>query len=435
MKNIGIIGGGVIGLCTAYYLSKEGYEVTVFDNTDLSDGCSYGNAGMIVPSHIIPLAQPGMITRGIKWMFDSKSPFYIRPRLSMDLLKWGVQFYKHANRLHVSKAMPALRDLGLFSKELYQDMSRVSDSFLYEERGLLMLFQSEQVAEEMEKEGRIAAKMGLDVDFLSAKEISELETGTRTTAMGGVHYKCDAHLHPQKLMAFLKKELLQSKVHLLSNVKVTDFMLDGDSTKVKMIVTDKGNFLTDEVVLASGAWSPAIAQRLGISMLILPGKGYSFTLKNRSQKPVVPSILCEGKVAVTPMNGDIRFGGTMEITHTRDTRINHNRLDGIVNTINSFYPDLKIEKPKEEETWFGFRPCTPTGLPIIARDGKMKNVVLATGHAMMGLSLAPATGKLVTEIISGKKCSVAINMFQPISKHRVPSILKPEHLFTKLYRF
>jgi len=132
MKKVSIVGGGIIGLCSAYYLSQEGYEVSVFDSTDLSNGCSYGNAGMIVPSHIVPLAQPGMIAKGIKWMFDSKSPFYVKPRFSFDLFKWGMQFYKHANALHVSQSIPALRDLSLLSKELFQDLKRISASFFYE---------------------------------------------------------------------------------------------------------------------------------------------------------------------------------------------------------------------------------------------------------------------------------------------------------------
>lgn len=412
MKHVSIVGGGIIGLCTAYYLSKEGYEVSIFDSTDLSDGCSYGNAGMIVPSHIIPLAQPGMITQGIKWMFNSKSPFYVKPRLSPRLLKWGIQFYNYSNPLHVSRSIPALRDLGLFSKELYQDLNRVSASFFYEEKGLLMLFQSERVGEEMEMEGRIALQHGLDVKFLSKEEVRQLETGTRVEATGGVHYQCDAHVYPQKLIMFLKSELIKCGVTIHANTCVTDFVIDHTTDKVKTIVTDKGYFLTDEVVLASGAWTPSIASKLGLSVSILPGKGYSFTLRDKPEKPVIPSILCEGKVAVTPMNGHIRFGGTMEITHTRDTKINQNRLEGIVNTINSFYPDLNIERPMEKDTWFGFRPCTPSGLPIIARDKRIKNLTLATGHAMMGLSLAPATGKLVTELIAEKQLSVSNKMFQ-----------------------
>jgi D-amino-acid dehydrogenase len=409
MKKISIIGGGVIGLSTAYYLSKNGHNVTVFDSTNLSDGCSYGNAGMIVPSHIIPLAQPGMIAQGIKWMFDSQSPFYVRPRLSMDFLKWGLQFYRFATPQHVNKSMPALRDLSLLSKELYQDLDRQGGNFFYEEKGLLMLFRTDKVGEDIHHEGKLAQDLGLEVDFLSKDEVSKLETGTKMDVIGAVHYKSDAHLYPQKFMAFLKDELVKNKVVFQANTKVTDFVIsDG---KVKGLITNQGNFDTDEVVIASGSWSPQITKKLGTSLSILPGKGYSFTLENQSQKPSIPSILCEGKVAVTPICDDIRFGGTMEITHTKDTKINQNRLQGIVNSINEFYPDLNIQRPKEADTWYGFRPCTPSGMPIIARDKRLKNVILATGHAMMGLSLAPATGKLVSEMIGDKKLSVSVDMF------------------------
>nr|WP_294937831.1 FAD-dependent oxidoreductase [uncultured Flavobacterium sp.] len=410
MKKISIIGGGIIGLCSAYYLAKEGYQVIVFDKSDLNDGCSYGNAGMIVPSHIIPLAQPGMIAQGIKWMFDSHSPFYVKPRLSLDLMKWGLQFYKHANAKHVEKAMPALRDLSLLSKELYQDFARENNSFFYEEKGLLMLYKTDKVAEEMHHEAKEAARLGLEVDYLSGEEVDTLETGTKTDVIGGIHYKSDAHLYPQKFMKFIKEELKRLNVEMYPETLVKDFTIQNNV--ISSIVTDKGTFATDEVVLASGSWSPELAKKLNINISVLPGKGYSFTLTNRLQKPSIPSILCEGKVAVTPMNNDIRFGGTMEITHTSDTKINQNRLQGIVNSINEFYPDLKISKPLKEETWYGFRPCTPSGMPVIARDKKIKNLTLATGHAMMGLSLAPATGKIVTELISGKPTSIATNLFQ-----------------------
>lgn len=410
MKKVSIIGGGIIGLCSAYYLAKEGYEVVVFDKSDMRDGCSYGNAGMIVPSHIIPLAQPGMIAQGIKWMFDSQSPFYVKPRLNVDLMKWGIQFYKHANLKHVEKAMPALCNLSLLSKDLYQDFAKQNNSFFYEEKGLLMLYKTEKTGEEIHHEGILAEKLGLEVDFLSKEEVSRLETGTATNVIGGVHYKSDAHVYPQKFMQFLKEELKKLNVIIHSQTTVNDFVLKNN--QITEIITDKGNFAADEVVLATGSWSPHIAKKLNVNISILPGKGYSFTLNDQSHKPSIPTILCEGKVAVTPMNNDIRFGGTMEITHTNDTKINQNRLQGIVNSINDFYPDLKIEMPKEQDTWFGFRPCTPSGMPIIARDKKLKNLTLVTGHAMMGLSLAPATGKIVEEIISGKATSVDTQMFQ-----------------------
>jgi len=410
MKNIVIIGGGIIGLCSAYYLAKEGHQVTVIDKSDMKDGCSYGNAGMIVPSHIIPLAQPGMIAQGMKWMFDSQSPFYVKPRLSPDLIKWGLQFYKHANKSHVEKSMPALRDLSMLSKELYQDIAKQSNVFDYDEKGLLMLFKTEASAKEMHHEGKLAENLGLAVDYLSKEEVGKLEVGTKTDVIGGVHYKSDAHLYPQKFMQFLKTELAKLSVTIVKYTTVKDFMIT--NSKVSEVITNKGNYSAEEVVLATGAWSPEIAKKLKAKISILPGKGYSFTLKNKDHKPSIPSILCEGKVAVTPMANDIRFGGTMEITHTKDTKINTNRLQGIINSVNEFYPEMQVNMPAESDTWFGFRPCTPSGLPIITKSDKLSNVSIATGHAMMGLSLAPATGKLVTEIIAGKSTSVSTNMFQ-----------------------
>lgn len=410
MKKVGIVGGGIIGLCSAYYLAKEGYEVSVFDESAMDNGCSYGNAGMIVPSHIMPLAQPGMIAQGMKWMFDSQSPFYVKPRLNSDLIKWGLQFYRHSNLKHVEKAMPALRDLSLLSKELYQDFAKENNSFFYDEKGLLMLYKSDKVAEEMYHEGKEAERLGLEVNYLSKAEVATLETGTKTNVIGGVHYKSDAHLYPQKFMAFIKQELARLKVEIYPLTTVKDFVFQGN--KITKIVTNKGTYATDEIVLAAGSWSPFLAKKLNISISILPGKGYSFTLKDKNHKPSIPAILCEGKVAVTPMNNDIRFGGTMEITHTGDTKINANRLKGIVTSINDFYPEMQVEMPKSEDTWFGFRPCTPSGMPIITKDKKIVNLTLATGHAMMGLSLAPATGKIITEIIAGKNTSVDTKMFQ-----------------------
>ncbi|MFK7002067.1 FAD-dependent oxidoreductase [Flavobacterium oreochromis] len=410
MKKISVIGGGVIGLCTAYYLTLEGYQVEIFDSSDLTDGCSYGNAGMIVPSHVIPLAQPGMMAQGIKWMFDSKSPFYIQPRLDVDLLKWGWKFYKNATKQHVENAKPALRNLSLLSKELYRDLASKSNSFYYEEKGLLMLFKSHKTGEEIIHEGEEVKKLGLEVDFLSKSQVEDLEKGTKTDILGGVHYKCDSHLYPQKFMAFIKEELAKKKVIIHNDCNVADFILKDE--KVSQLVTSKGNFDVEEVVLATGAWSPNLAKKIGTDISLLPGKGYSFTLFEKNHKPSIPSILCEGKVAVTPMNNDIRFGGTMEITHTGDTKINKNRLQGILNTVNTFYPEMKVSMPNNRDVWYGFRPCTPSGMPIITRDKKIKNVILATGHAMMGLSLAPATGKLISEMIANKPLSVSIHQFQ-----------------------
>ena len=410
MKNCVIVGGGIIGLCTAYYLAREGHQVTVLDKAVANEGCSYGNAGMIVPSHVIPLAQPGMIAQGVRWMFDSKSPFYVKPRFSSSLLKWGWEFYKHANEKHVNKAMPALKELSLLSKSLYQELSEIDNSYNYEEKGLLMLYKTAKMEAEMIHEGEVAQKLGLTVDFLDKAGVSNLETGVKTEVIGGVHFKSDAHLYPQRFIQFLKKELEKLQVTICYETTAKDFEINNG--KVTGVITEASVYNADEIILACGAWSPEIAKKIKHEISVLPGKGYSFTINNPSTRPTIPSILCEGKVAVTPMGNDIRFGGTLEITHTNDKAINMNRVKGITDTITQFYPEWSFNKPNKEDIWFGFRPCTPTGLPIIKKLAAYKNITVATGHAMMGLSLAPATGLLVAQLINNKPTSVNLELYQ-----------------------
>lgn len=409
MKKVVVLGGGVIGLSTAYFLAQEGHSVTVLDSSNMNDGCSYGNAGMVVPSHVLPLAQPGMISQGIRWMFNSKSPFYVKPRLSSELLSWGWQFYKHSTPAHVEKSKTALCSLSLLSKELYQDLAQKAD-FSWKEEGLLMLFRSEEVGEEEREAGKIAQELGLEVDFLSKQEVSALEPNLSLDVEGAVHYKSDAHLHPGRFMQFLKENVQALGVRVLAETEVLEMRNGGG--KVASIRLKNEELSLDELVICAGAWSPKLAAQLGIKLRILPGKGYSFQLDRMGAMPTIPSILCEGKVAVTPYDQTIRFGGTMEITHTGDHRLNPNRIQGIVDTIQQFYPEMDVKMPDLSKVWHGFRPCTPSGLPYIGRSEKFTNVVIASGHAMMGLSLAPATGFLVNEVISGKKPSLDLSPFR-----------------------
>jgi len=409
-KEVIVIGGGIIGLCTAYYLAKEGVQVTVVDRSNMLDGCSYGNAGMIVPSHIIPLAQPGAIQQGIKWMFNEKSPFYIKPSFSMTLVDWLTQFYKNATQKHVEESMSPLRNLSFFSKELYQEFCNSETDFGYQEKGLLMLYNTEKVGEEEIKIGKIAEKHGITVDFLEKKEIDVLENNIDVSALGAVHYKSDAHLSPHLFLEFIKEELNKMGVVIKPNTTIEDFKIS--ENKIEELVSNNGNFKADEFVLASGSWSGEIAKKLGVKVLLLPGKGYSFTLENSGEKPSIPSILCEGKVAVTPFENEVRFGGTMEITHTNDTKINKKRLYGIVEKVNQFYPNLKVGVPKNENVWMGSRPCTPRGMPIIEKSQRFKNLTINTGHAMMGVSLAPASGKLASELVLNKQLSLDITAFK-----------------------
>lgn len=414
-KNITIVGAGIIGLFTAYYLSEEGFTITLIEKSDGADGCSIGNAGMVVPSHIIPLAAPGMIEKGLRWMFDAQSPFYVKPRLDWDLLKWGIHFYKNANQTQVDKAKIALRDISLFSKAQYQTLANKDEfGFGFEEKGLLMLCKTEKLFEEEAEAAHQATKIGIKGEVLSKAQVHNLEPETKPEVVGGVLYPGDAHLYPNILVEELKGILKYKNVKIENNAELVDYEANNESI-AKVVFLQNGikkQIDCDELIIATGSWSQSLAKKLKTNMPMQAGKGYSITKPQLADKKInVPSILLEARVAVTPFNRQkIRFGGTMEIGGI-NTNIDMNRMKGIIKSIPSFYPDYQLDMPQKEEIWHGLRPCSPDGLPYIGRSTKYKNLTFATGHAMMGLSLAPGTGKLVAEIISGQKSSVDLGLF------------------------
>jgi len=411
MSHVGIVGGGIVGLCSAYYLHKAGHQVTLFDQAPIADGCSFGNAGMIVPSHIIPLAQPGMIAKGMRWMLKSTSPFYVKPRLNADLMRWGWLFYRHSTPAHVERSIPVLRDLSLLSKSLFQDLAANGDlAFEWKERGLLMLYKTPSAEHEMAEEADVANRSNVEARVLNGQQVQDLEPHTRVDVRGGVWYPGDAHVNPGELVRSLVAYLTKNGVTILENHTVTGFGKTG--AHVTSVQTAEGSFPVDAVVVAGGAWSPTISRLLGLNLSMQGGKGYSFMLRNVANNVQVPAIMLEARATATPMGGDLRFAGTLEVAGT-DMTINMNRVRGIVQSINNYYPEIKVDMPAVDTVWRGLRPCSPDGLPYIGHTHKFDNVVLATGHGMMGLSLGPATGKLVSEAVGDKVSSMDIKAFSP----------------------
>ncbi|MDP9048293.1 MAG: FAD-dependent oxidoreductase, partial [Bacteroidota bacterium] len=340
-----IIGGGVIGLFTAYYLHKSGWDVDVLEQGDLSDNCSFGNAGMITPSHFVPLASPGMVEQGIRWMFNSKSPFYVKPSLNRDLISWGLKFVKSATKKHAERSAAGLRDISLLSKDLYHEFEKdTSIDFGLADKGILLLFKMPKVEEEELHLVEKATNMGLDAQYLTAGECRKLQPDIALDILGAVHYHCDAHMYPNKLMAGLVKYLETNGVHIRRNTEVT--RINHDAGKVISVSTKDNDFTGDAFVVAGGAWSPAIAKLAGLKVPLMPGKGYSFMVHNPVKKMTIPSILCEARVAITPMNGNIRFGGTMEVGKI-NSRINMNRVKGIVESVPRYFPDFKLDVPEQ----------------------------------------------------------------------------------------
>lgn len=408
MSKVVVIGGGIIGLMSAYYLTGSGHHVTVVERSDFTKSCSYGNAGLIVPSHIIPLAAPGMISMGLRWMFNSGSPFGFRPSLSKDLISWIWKFYKSANTSHVDKSKIPLRDFNLLSKELYQELANSFD-FHLKNTGILLMFKSEKAGRHEIETGFEARRLGLDIEILNGKEVQEIEQ-IETNVAGAVYFKCDSHIYPGKLLNELLNYLKNNNAEIMDNTEISDFEITNN--KISSCVTSKGNIDADYFVLAGGMWSNNLSRKLNINLPLLSGKGYSITLKNFKNPPKYPSLLLETRAAVTPMGNDLRLAGTMELGATKDD-INIKRVKGYLSRMREYYPGINPDLPDEKEIWFGHRPCSPDGLPYIGKSSQFNNLVIAAGHAMMGLSLGPATGKLVQEIIDGQKTSLNIIPFTP----------------------
>jgi D-amino-acid dehydrogenase len=406
-----VIGAGVIGLCCAYYLQKEGYEVTVVERNDLTSGCSFGNLGYVSPSHFIPLATPGIISQGMKWMMSSTSPFYIKPRLNLDLVRWGLTFWKKSNAKTVEESAPHLNNLLQLSRELTIDLkNELPDSFNFTEKGVWMLYKSEKTGEHEKHLAEQANSYGLKTVVCDGEQVQDYEKNVEVNVAGGVLYVEDCHLNPAAFIGSLHKKLTTLGVKFHLNTEVTGF--ESKDRIINKVITNKGGVQTDEVVIANGSWMENISKLLGIQLLMQPGKGYSFEYNNLERNLMYPSILVDDRVATTPIDNWLRIGGTMELSGHSDN-ILPKRVNAVYEAFKKYYPNLDIPSPDIDKTWFGYRPVSPDGMPYIGRHSQYKNLSYAGGHAMLGISAAAGTGKLIAEIVKGENTSIEVKAFSP----------------------
>jgi len=406
-----IIGGGVVGLCCAYYLNKEGYEVTVIDRNDITDGCSFGNMGYISPSHFIPLATPGIVSQGLRWMLNPSSPFYIKPRLNRELIQWGLTFWKNSNAQKVKENIPHLNNLLQLSRELMNDLKKeFNDSFTMIEKGCWTLYKNEKTADHERHLAEQAVRLGLKTQTYSASQVQELEPEVEVDAAGGVLWLDDCHLDSAKLMKALHHFLQTEGVKFFLNSEVKGF--ERTNGKINSVITDKDKIDTDEIIIANGSWMPAVARMAGIHLLMQPGKGYSVVYENMEKNLRRPAILIEARTAMTPIDRWLRIGGTMELSGHSDNVL-PKRVTAIYDSVKKYFPSLDISRPEPGKAWYGYRPVTPDGLPYIGKHKKISNLTFAGGHAMLGVSAAAATGKLVNEILGNRPTSIDIFAFDP----------------------
>ncbi len=412
-RTVLVCGGGIVGLSIAYYLGRAGFSVTVVErNSESAGSCAYGSAGYVSPSHVVPVAAPGMVWQGLKWMLSSRSPFYLKPRLDLDLLRWSWLFARSCTVAHMRRAALVLRDLCLASRQLFVELAeKTGNAFELRTEGLLNLCKTEEgLAHEAGLLGRIANELGIEARVLNAKETAEMESGARLDVVGSIYFPIDAHLTPAKLVATLIALLKEQGVNFHWNTSVVGWK--AASGRVTSVSTTAGELVADEYVLATGSWAGETMRGLGIDLPMQPGKGYSLTIERPRFQFTKPMILTEYRVAVTPLGERLRFGGTMELSgHSR--AVLPERVEQIKLAAQSYFPDFSPEDFARIEPWFGYRPMSPDGMPYLGRIAGFSNLTAASGHAMLGVTLAPITGLLVAEILSGQRPSIDLSLLNP----------------------
>jgi D-amino-acid dehydrogenase len=399
-SDILIIGGGPVGLSCAYYLLKSGRKVTLLDANEIGKGSGSGNAGHIVPSHIIPLAAPGVVTSALKWMLDpAHSPFGMKVSLDPNYLSWLLKFVAACSESNVQRSIKPLNDLGqLSAKNFAQIIAEEKFDCSYQEKGLLFLYKTNEAFHAGQHEGEFMQKHGIPVSMYDKNKIHEIEPAALDDVIGGVHFTGDSHLNPAVFLKLLSDRVRALGAEMMENTPVTGFeSANGKITKVK---TKSGNYEAEQIILAAGALSSSVARDLKLNIPIQPARGYSMTMSATKQMPSHALILGERRIAVSPMGDVLRFTGRLEVGNF-SMEPNPVWIQRIENSAREYlHLDEKLDV---KETWAGLRPTTPDGVPIIGRSPTYSNLILATGHAMLGLSLGPGTGQVVAELVNGEK--------------------------------
>jgi len=392
-----IIGGGVIGAATAYYLKQKGWSVTIIDKDRFGYGASHGNCGLIAPDHILPLNSTDNLIKGLGWVFKKDAPLLIKPRLDPALAKWLIRFVLHCNQKDILVSAEGRAVIMQSAIELY--CALIDEEALdcdWEVKGALHIFKSRKEFENYGSADALKKKFGVDATPLDRKSLLKQEPAVGDNVTGAWFSRHTGHLRPEGLMKELKRVLIQKGVEIIEQTEVTGFQ--SKNNKAVAAVTGQEHFPADQFVVATGAWAPLLDNALGCRLSIQPGKGYSVTMQRPPNSPLIPCFFQEIGVVITPWQSDIRLGGTMEFAGY-DESLNQVRLDALLHAAERYLRDVKFIGIQDE--WCGWRPMTCDGLPIIDRSPRLENVMIAAGHNMTGLTMAPGTGKLVSEILSG----------------------------------
>ncbi len=394
-----IVGGGIIGVNCAWYLSRAGWKVTVIDRKTIGGACSFGNCGLVCPSHVLPLTEPGAFKAAVKAMLTPGSPFRIQPRLDPALWSWLWNFSLRCNHKSMITAAHAIQALLVSSMREYETLVHEDKvDCEWQAKGLMFAYLNKRALDDYAKTDKLLAELFNEpAKLLSAEEAVALEPALKPEIAGAWMYEHDAHLRPDRLVHSMRTRLEADGVQFREQCELVKFT--GTGTDAKSVETNQGTLAADTFVVASGAWTPMLREHVGCTVPIQPGKGYSITMPRPQICPQIPMIFPEHRVAVTPMHSGYRLGSIMEFAGY-DESIKPERLQLLRSGAEHYLRDPYCEP--ELETWYGWRPMTYDSLPVIDKSPKWGNVWIAAGHNMLGLSMAPVTGRLIKELMGNE---------------------------------
>lgn len=403
-----IIGGGAIGLSIAYYLRKQNREVTLIDKGQFGEACSRGNMGWVCPLLTQPVPAPGLTSTSMKWMLKKDSPLYIKPTSIPKMSSWLFRFWRNCNAKSYAKGRKALIDFQKDTLNYYHELVADGIEFEHYKNGFIFLFQDKKALQKQYEDLIVkAVEMGFQAPvLLSHQGVREHVAGLSDKVIGGILLSDQTHIRPETLWDALSNNLAANGVEMRMNIEAKRFVYE-DAT-IQAVETNEGTIEGTKFVFATGAWSAPLLEKLGYKIPVEAGKGYSITMNHPKSNFNYPMYLGDSSAGVTPFEGALRIGGTMELSGI-NLEMDTKRINGIRNAASQYFASPL--KGKEEIEWTGMRPMTPDGLPIIGKATKHDNAYIATGHAMEGVALALKTGSVMSEVIATGKTNYDLTPF------------------------
>ena len=403
-----ILGGGIVGVSCALELTRAGHQVIVVEKCRIGHGCSFGNAGWMTPCFAFPLPMPGMFLKATKWLLQPSSPLYIKPEPSVLLAQWMFRFLRSMNPQQAEKSIEALVKLSQLSLLKYEELANSYD-FGFQKKGLLMLAETEKGLKSVAEDSKAVGRLGVPGEVLSRDQVLKLEPRLKGEFFGAVYYPAEAHAEPLKVVQALAREAQRHGATLIEDCHFQS-LRENSQGKVLSVLTSQGEIEADQFILATGSWSQSLGSVVDLKIPILGGKGYSMLTPRTANHPLIPIMILEKKIAITPHRETLSIAGTLELVD-QDFSISHHRVQAIVEGARK-HLDLVPSFP-EGEPWRGLRPCTPDGVPLIGPHPRKKNFLIACGHQMLGLQTGFGTGRLIASWVDAKPIEACYDIFAP----------------------